>query len=151
MLAHEKLHVYGKSLAFVTSASALSAGWSKKHAVIDQLHRASESLILNLADGARLRSGPRKLTALDYALGSSLECAGCLDIAGIKGLLGNSERSHEKQRLYEIVKMLVGLRKAWQTWKACEDTFRTEQIHRLVCLRLYSTMNPSTCMPPRWS
>ena len=33
MLAHEKLHVYGKALAFVTAASAFSAAWSKRHAV----------------------------------------------------------------------------------------------------------------------
>ena len=122
MLAHEKLHVYSKAIAFVAAASAVSAAWSKRHAVVDQLERASESLILNLADGARLRSGPSKLRVLDYALGSGLECAGCLDIAGIKGFLGKGETAHEKRRLCEIIKMLIGLRKAWQTWKAHEDS-----------------------------
>jgi four helix bundle protein len=122
MLAHERLQVYGKSLAFVAEASALSASWSKKHAVLDQFERASESLVLNLADGARLRSGPSKLRALDYAIGSGLECAGCLDIARIKGFLAESEMVSEKQRLCEIVKMLIGLRKAWRTWEAHEDT-----------------------------
>ena len=87
MFAHEKLHVYGRALAFVAALSAFSAVWNKKHAVVDQLGRASDSLVLNLADGARLRSGPSKLKALDYALGSGLECAACLDIARIKGLL----------------------------------------------------------------
>ena len=81
MLPHEKLHVYGKSLAFVATASALSTAWSKSHVVVDQLDRASESLILNLADGARLRSGAGKLKALDYSIGSGLECAACLDVA----------------------------------------------------------------------
>ena len=122
MLAQEKLNVYSKALAFVAAASALSAAWSKKHAVVDQFERASESLILNLADGARLRSGPSKLRALDYALGSGLECAGCLDIAKIKGFLDQRETAHEKQRLCEIIKMLFGLRKAWQAWKAQEDS-----------------------------
>ncbi len=79
MLAHEKLQVYGKAIAFVASASALSGTWGKKHAVVDQLERASESLILNLADSARFGSAPSKLKALDYALGSGLECSlsGC--------------------------------------------------------------------------
>ncbi len=122
MLPHEKLQVYGKALAFVASASALSTMWSKKHAVVDHLDRASESLILNLADGARLRSGPSKLRSLDYAIGSGLECAGCLDIARIKAFLGKPETGREKQRLCEIIKMLIGLRKAWQTWRAHEDT-----------------------------
>ena len=122
MLPHEKLQVYGKGLAFVGAASALLSGWNKKHAVVDQFDRASESLILNLADGARLRSGPSKLRALDYAIGSGLECAGCLDIAAVKGFLGKLERDREKERLCEIIKMLIGLRKAWQTWKANEES-----------------------------
>jgi len=128
MLAHEKLHVYGKALAFVAAASAFSSTWSKKHAVVDQLGRASESLILNLADGARFRSAPSKLKALDYALGSGLECAACLDIARIKGFLSPVQADHEKQRLCEIVRMLIGLRKAWETWKAHDDfvPYRTE-------------------------
>mgnify|MGYP001609328564 CR=1 FL=1 len=66
MLAHEKLHVYGKALGFVAAATAFSAAWDKRHAVVDQFGRASESLILNLADGARLRSGPNKLRALEW-------------------------------------------------------------------------------------
>ncbi len=122
MLAHEKLHVYGKALAFVAAALTLSGTWSKKHAVVDHLDRASESLILNLAEGARLRPAPSKLRALDYALGSGLECAACLDVARIKGFLGNPETDRQKQRLCEIVRMLIGLRKAWETWKAHDDS-----------------------------
>ncbi len=49
MFAHERLHVYAKALGFVAEASNFSAVWNKKHAVVDQLNRASESLILNLA------------------------------------------------------------------------------------------------------
>ena len=65
MFRHEKLHVYGKALAFVAAASTFSASWDKRHAVVDQFGRAAESLILNLAEGARLRSGPSKVRALD--------------------------------------------------------------------------------------
>src|SRR5213075_3040054 len=122
MLAHEKLHVYGKALAFVTAVSAFSAVWSKKHAVVDQLDRASDSLILNLANGARLRSGPSKVRALDYAVGSGLECAACLDVAKIKGLLDKAQTDLEKQRLCEVIKMLIGLRKTWETWTAHDDS-----------------------------
>ena len=98
--------------------------------MVDQLSRASESLILNLAEGARLRSAPTKLRALDYALGSSLECAACLDIARIKGLLSPPDSRHEKERLSEIVRMLIGLRKAWSTWRANDEPvpYRAEQV-----------------------
>jgi four helix bundle protein len=130
MLAHEKLQVYSKALLFVAAASEFSANWSKKHAVVDQLGRASESLILNLAEGARLRSAPSKLRALDYALGSGLECAACLDIARIKGLLSPADSTHQKKGLSEIVRMLVGLRKAWSTWRTHDESvpYRIEPI-----------------------
>jgi four helix bundle protein len=116
MLAHEKLHVYGKALAFVAATSAFSADWSKRHAVVDQLDRALDSLILNLAEGARFRSGPTKLRALDYALGSGFECAACLDIASVKGLVLKHQSAQQKESLSEIVRMLIGLRKAWENW-----------------------------------
>jgi four helix bundle protein len=113
MFAHEKLQVYGKAIAFVAAASNFSEAWSRKHAVVDQLERAADSMILNLAEGTRMRSGPGKLKALDYAVGSGLECAACLDVARIKGLLREAETEHEKTHLCEVVKMLIGLRKAW--------------------------------------
>jgi four helix bundle protein len=113
MFPHEKLQVYGRALDFAAQAAVLSSFWDKKHSVADHFSRAAESIVLNLAEGARLSSGPMKLTSLDYALGSSLECAACLDVARLKGLLADPECGCEKHRLCEITKMLVGLRKAW--------------------------------------
>jgi four helix bundle protein len=69
--------------------------------------------VLNIAEGARLVSGPEKARTLDYALGSTLECAACLDIASIKGCLSHERASTEKRRFLEITRMLIGLRKAW--------------------------------------
>jgi four helix bundle protein len=122
MFAHEKLQVYAKALAFVAAASGFSAGWDRRHAVVDHLGRASDSIILNLAQAARFRSGQSKLRTLDYSIGSSLECAGCLDIARIKGLLAGPDTDGEKRRLAELTRMLFGLRKAWETWRAHEDS-----------------------------
>jgi four helix bundle protein len=130
MLPHEKLQVYSKGLAFVASVCGHSSGWSKKHAVVDQLDRASESLILNIVDGAKFSSTASKVKALDYAIGSGLECAGCLDIAAVKGLLQTAEVLLEKTGLSEIIKMLIGLRKAWQTPRTNEDAvpYRADQV-----------------------
>ena len=69
--------------------------------------------MLNIAEGARLTSGPDKARTLDYALGSTLECAACLDIATIKGRLSHERSLTEKTRLLEIARMLIGLRRAW--------------------------------------
>ena len=82
MLSHQKLKVYGKGLAVVASLAKHSAAWDKRHAVVDPLCRASESIVLNLAEATRLGSPPQKQQLLDYAVGSALECAACLDIAG---------------------------------------------------------------------
>src|SRR5436190_20021191 len=75
MLAHEKLHVYGKALAFVTAVSAFSAVWSKKHAVVDQLDRASDSLINGCYAGLDHRR------FLDIAEGSAVKVAAYLGLA----------------------------------------------------------------------
>jgi four helix bundle protein len=113
MLTHHRLKVYEKALALCTGAEALSGSWGRRHAIVEHFRRASESIVLNIAEGARLISGPDKARALDYALGSTLECAACLDIAGIKGRLSQERLLTEKRRLWEITRMLMGLRKAW--------------------------------------
>ena len=119
--------------------------------MVDRLDRASESLILNLADGARLRSAPSKLKALDYALGSGLECAACLDVASLKGFLSKSDTDLQKQSLVEIIRMLIGLRKAWSSWEAHDDSLCTVQRHRLRTRLRCSIMKSLKYMAPHSS
>ena len=76
MFDHEKLQVYGKALDFAAKAGTWTSTWDKKHALVDHLSRAAESVLLNLAEAARQRGTPARLRAADYAIGSSLECAG---------------------------------------------------------------------------
>jgi four helix bundle protein len=114
MFSHEKLRVYDKALTSVSSLAQLSALWDKRHAVVDHLQRAAESIVVNIAEGARLRSLGSKQRMLDYALGSAMECAACLDIAVLKQFLSMDHAFSEKHQLCEVVKMLVGLRKSWE-------------------------------------
>ena len=113
MFTHHKLRVYEKALAFGAYAENLSVSWGRRHAIFDHFRRAAESIVLNIAEGARLLSGPDKTRTLDYALGSTLECAACLDIAQVKGRLSLQTMLTEKRRIVEITRMLIGLRKAW--------------------------------------
>ncbi len=113
MLTHHKLKVYQTALVLAASAEEMSACWGKRHAVVDHFRRASESIVLNIAQGSRLFSGPGKAGMLDYAVGSALECAACLDIARIKELLSMEQCGDVKRRILEVVRMLIGLRKAW--------------------------------------
>jgi four helix bundle protein len=113
MFAHQKLHVYQKLVVIAADLARLSADWDKRHSVVDQLARASESALLNLTEAVRLRSISAKQCTIDYAIGSALECAACLDISVVKELLSVTSGHGEKLRLCEVVKMLTGLRKSW--------------------------------------
>jgi four helix bundle protein len=113
MLKLHNLHVYEKALALAAQAQPFSASWGRRHAIVEHDRRASESMVLNIAESARLWSGPNKAKSLDYAIGSSLECAACLDIALIKGRLTQELSLSGKRNVLEITRRLVGLRKSW--------------------------------------
>ena len=73
MFSLDKLKVYDRALASTASLIQLSAGWAKRHAVVDQLVRACESVVVNIAEGARLRGIANRQHVMDYAIGSALE------------------------------------------------------------------------------
>jgi len=54
-----------------------------------------------------------KQRCLDYAIGTTLECAACLDLARIKNLIDETGVVCEKEELSQILCMLVGLRRSW--------------------------------------
>jgi hypothetical protein len=53
MFSLEKLKVYDRALASLASLSQHSARWERRQAVVDQLLRASESVVLNIAHHPR--------------------------------------------------------------------------------------------------
>jgi four helix bundle protein len=115
----------------------LLSKWSKRHAFVDHLARASESILFNLVEAARLRQTDKKRLAVDYALGSTFECAACLDIATLKSLLDHSAGIIQKNHLLEVSKMLIGLRNSWKPHKFEENkstysTKETDQTHSTV-------------------
>ncbi|MDP7023788.1 MAG: four helix bundle protein [Kiritimatiellia bacterium] len=109
---HENLKVYQRTLTFNVKVGIWTAQWDRKHALSDQLARAAGSILENIAVASAAYSA-MKLRSLDYAIGSSLECAACLDLAGIKQLLDMKSLHTEKEELSQILPMLVGLRKSW--------------------------------------
>jgi four helix bundle protein len=109
---HENLKVYQRTLPFNSKVSTWTSQWDSKHAICDQLSRAAGSLLENLAMSSATYS-LMKQRCLDYALGSCLECAACLDLASIKGLLDVNEFTSTKDELSQIFRMLVGLKRSW--------------------------------------
>jgi four helix bundle protein len=109
---HEKLTVYQASLKFVTWATELISGIQTKAAVKDQLDRASTSVPLNIAEGNGKFAIRDRCRYLDFARGSALECAACLDVLVAKRLAETEGVAEGNQQLFEIVSMLIGLIKS---------------------------------------
>ena len=131
VLAHEKLIVYEKSLAFIKTIAPVIDAWPSKYAICDQMDRASESLIINLVKAAGESHQEQKVYYLECSIGSALECAACLDIAYIKQLIDSETAKETKVALQTIVRMEYGLRKSWfsslheetETYDANPDIF----------------------------
>jgi four helix bundle protein len=110
---HESLDVYVKAIRFCAVVDQVLSECPSRYAVRDQLERASESIVYNITAGVEADSSALKSTYADYAGGSVLECAACLDIAGIKGLMDSTAVAHRKRELAEIMRMMIGLKKSW--------------------------------------
>ena len=117
---HENLKVYQRTLSFNARACAWSSAWDSRHSICDHLPRAATSMLENIAMASAAYSA-MKIKSLDYALGSTLECAACLDLAGIKGLLDGSRVLSEKDELSQLLKMMIGLRRTWASDVVKED------------------------------
>lgn len=109
---HERLNVYQASLKFVAWATELISASEMKAAVKDQLDRASTSVPLNIAEGNGKFAIRDRCRYLDFARGSALECAACLDVLVAKRLAEPDRVTEGKQHLFEIVSMLMGLIKS---------------------------------------
>ena len=107
---HENLKVYQRALLLNAGVAGWIAPWESKHAITDHLPRAAESVLDNIAAASAAYSA-MKLKCLDYAIGSALESAACLDIASVKRLLDPAAVPVCKGEIAEIVRMLVGLKR----------------------------------------
>jgi four helix bundle protein len=110
---HENLEVYSHALSFAKLAAALIDSWPAVFAVCDQLDRAAESIVTNLAKAARLQPTPSRIHCLECSLGSVLECAACLDVACRRHLLVAEQLHEAKQVLQRVARMEVKLRQSW--------------------------------------
>jgi four helix bundle protein len=106
---HEKLNVYQASIKFVTWATDLISKVESKAAVKDQPDRASTSIPLNIAEGNGKFAIRDRRRFLDFARGSTLECAACLYVLVAKHLTETTAIVSGKKQLFEIVSMLMGL------------------------------------------
>ncbi|GEM_PF-489749 len=110
MLGHEKLRVYQRALDFIAWRVDLLSKTTRKVAATEHLIRASESMVVNIAHGSDTWSPEERIHYAGIANGSALECAACLDILHVRGLI-RTKPAVGKGMLREVVKMLIG----WKT------------------------------------
>ena len=127
---HEKLRVYSEAIEFIGWLSNLLEHVPRSGDVKDQLNRAAESVALNIAEGNGKYSAKDRCRFFDIAHGSALECAAGLDILVARTKLGVETIRDGKQRLKNIVEMLIGLIKK----NSSREYERAEQPdHNRVC------------------
>ena len=69
--SHESLNVYQRTLSFNAKVCAWTGQWNRKYAISDQLFRAAESMLENIAMASAAFSA-MKTRSVDYAIGSLL-------------------------------------------------------------------------------
>ena len=111
---HEKLDVYCLELGFVAWLAAFfddASHWSAQHRreLIEQLDRASLSVLLNTAEGNGKRQGQQRAKFFEDARGSAFECAACLDASVAKGFVSIDRVRPGKEMLARVVAMLTRL------------------------------------------
>ncbi len=106
---HEKLEVYQEAIEFIAWLTKLLESASRLGDIKDQLDRASNSIVLNLAEGNGKYSVKDRCRFLDTANASALECAAGLDVLVAKGRLTRDDIRPGKEALRRIVRMLMGL------------------------------------------
>jgi four helix bundle protein len=128
-MAHERLRVYDKAASFVRLVGPEVDGWPSSHSVRDQIDRAMESSVTNLAKAAWLQPSREAVYYLECSLGSVLETAACLDVAWIYDLIDKETVTSRKLILWEIASMEIGLRKVWCSSVREEVTEYGEKAH----------------------
>jgi four helix bundle protein len=113
-LDHDKLDVYALELQFVTWTTDFleevsQSPVSRRRELVDQLDRASISILLNTAEGNGKRQGPQRARYFDDARGSALECAACLDASVAKRITKSDRICPGNELLARIVAMLTRL------------------------------------------
>lgn len=109
---HEKLRVYQKSVEFISWVDNLLGKNGIKSTIADQILRASESIVLNIAEGNGKYTSKDRCRYFDISRGSATECAACLDVIYAKKKITILELREGKVILRDIVNMLVGLIKS---------------------------------------
>jgi four helix bundle protein len=110
-LAHERLDAYRVAVEFRELVQVLSGRLPRvKGQLGDQLVRASESVVLRIAEGAGSEwRSPEQKRHFRAARGSVLECSAALDICRIRHVGSAEQLASGRQLLVRLAQMLTRL------------------------------------------
>ena len=108
MLSFQRLEVYQRAIEFLALAYDIANDLPHGHAQRrDQLVRAAEAVIRNIAEGAG-RWSPADCAKHDkIARGEAMECAGSLDVLKLAKLVSAESYNTSIQLLESVVAMLT--------------------------------------------
>ena len=109
-LTYEKLDVYQCAIQFLAIGSQIIDGLPKGNSILmDQLKRASLSIVLNIAEASGKTSKLDNARFFAIARGSAMECGAVLDACRILGLTNDKLIEDGKHLVVRIVSMLSKL------------------------------------------
>jgi len=108
----EDLQVWQKALELNDNINTLTKSFPKDelYALISQIKRAADSVVLNIAEGSTGQSKAVFKVFLNYALRSAVEVVSCLFIARRRNYLTGTQFRHLYDEYEVLVKMITSLR-----------------------------------------
>ncbi len=104
----ERLDVYRVALEFRQSLGILDTVRNIS-ALRDQIFRASDSIVLNIAEGAGRIARADKRRHYSYALGSAMECGAPLALLHARGALRAEAYEIRRMMIIRVIQMLYRL------------------------------------------
>jgi len=111
-----KLEVYKRALLFTKRVRQVTARFPREEmfGLTSQFCRASDSIVLNIAEGAGCTSKKEFTKFVGYSARSGYECGGCADISAILKYISTEEYDELVDETNQIVAMLIGLQRSLQ-------------------------------------
>jgi len=108
----EDLLVWQKGMYLNEQVNRITKGFPRDELFIltSQIKRASDSVVLNIAEGSTGQTKPVFKTFLNYSLRSAIEVVNCLIIANRRDYIDNEEFQHLYDEYEQLVKMITALR-----------------------------------------
>jgi len=108
MLSFQRLDVYQRAIEFLALVGDIAVELPKGHAErSDQLVRATESVVRNIAEGAGRWSEADSAKHYEIARGEAMECAASLDVMTLRRLVVPERYEYGIRLLESVVAMLT--------------------------------------------